>query len=196
MQGKIFEKQEKLEEALGAFERTTIVNPKESDAFFEMGAIYEQRGERERALAAYKEPQHFRRTIRSTNARWRRFPDTSRGLDCLRNAQQRLAGSLRVALKKEKSRFLAALPSFVRVSRMTGGRGSRRGHGRRCRAETGAAKTARTEKSRRDALRLRSGQAGATKGKARRRCVEFSFLVFMSVSLLSRVGRGRGRGAG
>jgi Flp pilus assembly protein TadD len=30
------------------------VNPKESDAFFEMGVIYEQCGDRERALSAYK----------------------------------------------------------------------------------------------------------------------------------------------
>jgi superkiller protein 3 len=54
VQGKIFEKQGKLDEALGAFQRTTIVNPKESDAFFEMGVIYEQCGDRERALSAYK----------------------------------------------------------------------------------------------------------------------------------------------
>jgi cytochrome c-type biogenesis protein CcmH/NrfG len=30
------------------------VNPKESDAYFEMGAIYQQRGDRPSALAAYK----------------------------------------------------------------------------------------------------------------------------------------------
>src|ERR1700689_1529668 len=47
--------------------------------------------------------------IRSTSALLRRFRDAPRGLDCVRNAEQRLAGSLRVVLKKEKSRFLAAL---------------------------------------------------------------------------------------
>ena len=31
-----------------------LVNPKESDAYFEMGAIYQQRGDRARALAAYQ----------------------------------------------------------------------------------------------------------------------------------------------
>jgi cytochrome c-type biogenesis protein CcmH/NrfG len=30
------------------------VNPKESDAYFEMGVIYQQRNDRARALAAYK----------------------------------------------------------------------------------------------------------------------------------------------
>jgi Flp pilus assembly protein TadD len=30
-----------------------LVNPKESDAYFEMGAIHQQRGEREKARAAY-----------------------------------------------------------------------------------------------------------------------------------------------
>jgi tetratricopeptide (TPR) repeat protein len=54
VQGKILEKQEKIDEALAIFRRTTIVNPKESDAFFEMGAIYEQRGDSANALAAYK----------------------------------------------------------------------------------------------------------------------------------------------
>src|ERR1700683_4733531 len=47
--------------------------------------------------------------IRSTSALLRRFRDAPRGLDCVRKAEQRLAGSLRVVLKKEKSRFLAAL---------------------------------------------------------------------------------------
>jgi Flp pilus assembly protein TadD len=54
VQGKILEKQGKLDEALAAFEETALVNPKEADAYFEMGAIYQQRDDRERALAAYK----------------------------------------------------------------------------------------------------------------------------------------------
>ena len=55
VEGKILEKQAKPDEALAAFQKTTLVNPKESDAFFEMGAIYEQRGEKEKAIAAYKQ---------------------------------------------------------------------------------------------------------------------------------------------
>jgi tetratricopeptide (TPR) repeat protein len=54
VQGKILEKQGKLDDALAAFERTVLVNPKESDAYFEMGAIYQQRGERAKARAAYQ----------------------------------------------------------------------------------------------------------------------------------------------
>jgi tetratricopeptide (TPR) repeat protein len=53
VQGKILEKQGKLDDALRAFQRTVLVNPKESDAYFEMGAIYQQRGERAEARAAY-----------------------------------------------------------------------------------------------------------------------------------------------
>jgi tetratricopeptide (TPR) repeat protein len=54
VQGKILEKEHKLEAALESFQRATLVNPKESDAFFEMGAIYLQQHDRPRALAAYK----------------------------------------------------------------------------------------------------------------------------------------------
>jgi len=54
VQGKIFEKEGKLDEALAVFQRTTLVNPKESDAYFEMGVIYQQRNDRARALAAYR----------------------------------------------------------------------------------------------------------------------------------------------
>ena len=54
VQGKILERQSKLDDALAAFEKSARVNPKESDAYFEMGAIYQQRGDRESALAAYK----------------------------------------------------------------------------------------------------------------------------------------------
>jgi tetratricopeptide (TPR) repeat protein len=53
VQGRILEKQGKLDDALGAFQRTVLVNPKESDAYFEMGAIYQQRGQRGEARAAY-----------------------------------------------------------------------------------------------------------------------------------------------
>jgi tetratricopeptide (TPR) repeat protein len=54
VQGKILERQSKFDDALAAFQKTTLVNPKESDAYFEMGAIYQQRGDRPKALAAYK----------------------------------------------------------------------------------------------------------------------------------------------
>jgi tetratricopeptide (TPR) repeat protein len=54
VQGKIFEREGKPDEALEVFRRATLVNPKESDAYFEMGAIYQQRNDRARALAAYK----------------------------------------------------------------------------------------------------------------------------------------------
>jgi tetratricopeptide (TPR) repeat protein len=54
VQGKILEKQGKLDEALAAFEQTALVNPKESDAYFEMGVIYQQQNDRDRSLAAYK----------------------------------------------------------------------------------------------------------------------------------------------
>jgi tetratricopeptide (TPR) repeat protein len=40
VQGKILERQSKFDDALAAFQKTTLVNPKESDAYFEMGAIY------------------------------------------------------------------------------------------------------------------------------------------------------------
>jgi Flp pilus assembly protein TadD len=53
VQGKILEKQEKMDDALAAFQQTVLVNPKESDAYFEMGWIYQQRGERVKARAAY-----------------------------------------------------------------------------------------------------------------------------------------------
>ncbi|MGC1798700.1 MAG: tetratricopeptide repeat protein, partial [Candidatus Acidiferrales bacterium] len=46
VQGKILEKQSELDGALAAFQQSTLVNPKESDAFFEMGAIYQRRGDR------------------------------------------------------------------------------------------------------------------------------------------------------
>ena len=42
-----------MDDALAAFQQTVLVNPKESDAYFEMGWIYQQRGERAKARAAY-----------------------------------------------------------------------------------------------------------------------------------------------
>jgi tetratricopeptide (TPR) repeat protein len=53
VQGKILEKQGKLDDALGVFQQTVLVNPKESDAYFEIGWIYLQRGERVKARAAF-----------------------------------------------------------------------------------------------------------------------------------------------
>jgi Flp pilus assembly protein TadD len=54
VEGKLLEKQGKWDEALAAFQKTTLVNPNESDAYFEIGAIYEQHGEKAKAIAAYK----------------------------------------------------------------------------------------------------------------------------------------------
>ncbi|MGB0034069.1 MAG: tetratricopeptide repeat protein [Candidatus Acidiferrales bacterium] len=54
VQGKVFERQGKFDEALASFERTALVNPMESDAYFEIGILYEKRNDRARALAAYK----------------------------------------------------------------------------------------------------------------------------------------------
>jgi Flp pilus assembly protein TadD len=42
-----------VDDALVAFQRTVLVNPQESDAYFEMGTIYQQRGEPVKARAAY-----------------------------------------------------------------------------------------------------------------------------------------------
>jgi tetratricopeptide (TPR) repeat protein len=53
VQGKILEKESNFDAALVAFQQTTLVNPKESDAYFEMGEIYQHRGDRAKALAAY-----------------------------------------------------------------------------------------------------------------------------------------------
>jgi tetratricopeptide (TPR) repeat protein len=53
VQGKILEKQGKPDDALAAFQQTVLVNPKESDAYFEIGWIYLQRGARAKARAAY-----------------------------------------------------------------------------------------------------------------------------------------------
>jgi Flp pilus assembly protein TadD len=52
--GKILVKENRGEEALQAFEKITQVNPKESDAFFEIGAIHQQKGDRTQARQAYK----------------------------------------------------------------------------------------------------------------------------------------------
>ncbi len=75
VQGKILERQSRLDDALAAFQRSTLVNPKESDAFFEIGAIYQQRGDRPSALAAYKkaldispDDPDYKRALASLNA--------------------------------------------------------------------------------------------------------------------------------
>ena len=39
--------------ALAAFQRTVLVNPKESDAYYEMGMIYLKMGDRKRAAEAF-----------------------------------------------------------------------------------------------------------------------------------------------
>ena len=53
-----------------------LVNPKEADAYFEMGVIYQQRNDRPRALAAYKKAaelspadEDYRRAVASLSAR-------------------------------------------------------------------------------------------------------------------------------
>lgn len=52
--GKILERGSNFDAALLAFRQSTLVNPKESDAYFEMGTIYQQRGDRAKARAAYE----------------------------------------------------------------------------------------------------------------------------------------------
>jgi tetratricopeptide (TPR) repeat protein len=54
VRGKIQEKQRKFDEALASFIQTTLINPQESDAYFEIGVIYQQRKDLPRAVAAYK----------------------------------------------------------------------------------------------------------------------------------------------
>jgi Flp pilus assembly protein TadD len=44
----------KQEEALAVFEKVTQVNPKEADAYYEIGRIRLQRKERVKALAAFR----------------------------------------------------------------------------------------------------------------------------------------------
>jgi len=46
--------QGKQDEALAAFEKVTQINPKEADAFFEIGKIRLQKGDREGARAAFR----------------------------------------------------------------------------------------------------------------------------------------------
>ncbi len=49
VRGKIEEKQGKLDEALASFTETTLINPQESGAYFEIGVIYQQRKDMPRA---------------------------------------------------------------------------------------------------------------------------------------------------
>jgi cytochrome c-type biogenesis protein CcmH/NrfG len=44
----------KKEEALAAFEKVTQINPREADAYFEIGRIWLQRKDHARALAAFR----------------------------------------------------------------------------------------------------------------------------------------------
>ena len=53
MQGKIDEKQGRLDEAIASFQQAALINPNESDAYFEMGVIYQQKNDTARAKAAY-----------------------------------------------------------------------------------------------------------------------------------------------
>jgi len=46
--------QRKQDEALAALEKVTQINPKEADAFFEIGKIRLQKGDREGARAAFR----------------------------------------------------------------------------------------------------------------------------------------------
>lgn len=51
--GKVLEKADP-DQALRAFQRTVLVNPKESDAYYEISQIYLQKGDRRRAIEALK----------------------------------------------------------------------------------------------------------------------------------------------
>jgi tetratricopeptide (TPR) repeat protein len=75
VEGKLLEKQGKWDEAMAAFQKTTLVNPRESDAYFEIGGIYERRGEKTKAVAAYKravelspDDADYRRALESATA--------------------------------------------------------------------------------------------------------------------------------
>jgi tetratricopeptide (TPR) repeat protein len=52
--GKILAKQGNLKGALLTFQKVALMNPRESDAYYEMAQIYEQMGEREQAVQAMK----------------------------------------------------------------------------------------------------------------------------------------------
>ena len=54
MSGVIAASDGKTGEALDAFEKVTHINPKEADAYFEIGKIRLQRGDRADALAAFR----------------------------------------------------------------------------------------------------------------------------------------------
>ena len=52
--GKVLQAQQEWQAALEAFQKTVLVNPRESDAYYEMGMTYEQLGDRTRAVVALK----------------------------------------------------------------------------------------------------------------------------------------------
>jgi len=73
--GVIFEREGKPEDALDVFTKVTRINPKEADAFFEIGEIRMKQGERTAALAAFRkaaalEPDDldYRRAVDSASA--------------------------------------------------------------------------------------------------------------------------------
>ena len=52
MLGKVLEAQQEWQRALEAFQKTVLVNPRESDAYYEMGQVYARLGDRARAVRA------------------------------------------------------------------------------------------------------------------------------------------------
>jgi tetratricopeptide (TPR) repeat protein len=52
--GIIAESDSRIQEALASFEKVTQINPKEADAYFEIGKIHLQQGDRRAALAAFR----------------------------------------------------------------------------------------------------------------------------------------------
>ncbi len=54
MRGKIYERQNRLDDAFADFQRTVAIDPNESDAYFEIGQILQHQGHRDGALKAYE----------------------------------------------------------------------------------------------------------------------------------------------
>jgi tetratricopeptide (TPR) repeat protein len=54
VRGKIYERQNRFDDALADFRRTVAIDPKESDAYFEIGQILQHQGNRDGALKAYE----------------------------------------------------------------------------------------------------------------------------------------------